>query len=122
MIVFVFFSFYPRLIRLAAYFDRHKLEDVIEDKKAHNAVVQPQAADLPPLYCSQSLSAGAVICVFHDESTFDANADQSFHWTDESKQVGVEEDGLKAPLMFQFESDYEELLMSLQVLRQKLVR
>ena len=28
-----------------------------------------------------------VIRVFHDESTFYANADQSFHWTDGSKQA-----------------------------------
>ena len=32
-------------------------------------------------------SLSPVIRVFHDESTFYANADQAFHWTDDTKQA-----------------------------------
>lgn len=72
------------------YFDGHEREDVVEDRKAYLAVLQSYN---PRLWISHSPapnpSCRPVIRVFHDESTFYANADQSFHWTDGSKQVRV---------------------------------
>ena len=70
------------------YFDGHEREDVVAERKAY--------LDAMKSYESRMWKFGSpcpnptsrpVICIFHDESTFYANADQTFHWTDGTKQV-----------------------------------
>jgi hypothetical protein len=70
------------------YFDGHERGDVMEDREAYLAKLQLYS---PRLWVSHSPAPNPqcqpLIRVFHDESTFYANADQSFHWTDGTKQV-----------------------------------
>lgn len=70
------------------YFDGHEREDVVEARKVYLAEL---ASYGPKMWTSHSPAPNPlchpVIRVFHDESTFYANADQSFHWTDGSKQA-----------------------------------
>ena len=70
------------------YFDGHEREDVVEERKAYLAKL---ASYNQRMWISHSPAPNPlcrpVIRLFHDESTFYANADQTFHWTDGSKQV-----------------------------------
>ena len=70
------------------YFDGHERDDVVEDRETYLAKLQLYS---PRLWISHSPAPNPqcqpLIRVFHDESTFYANADQSFHWTDGSKQA-----------------------------------
>ena len=69
------------------YFDGHEREDVVEERKAYLAKL---ASYNGRMWTSHSPAPNPlcrpVIKLFHDESTFYANADQSFFWTDGSKQ------------------------------------
>lgn len=70
------------------YFDGHERDDVVEDRKAYLAEL---AIYSQRMWTSHSPAPNPlcrpVIRVFHDESTFYANADQTFHWTDGSRQA-----------------------------------
>ena len=70
------------------YFDGHERDDVVRARElyleklmsySHRMWISHSPAPNP--------SYSPVIRVFHDESTFHANADQSFHWTDGSNQA-----------------------------------
>ena len=70
------------------YFDGHERDDVIKDRKVY---LETLASYSHTMWSSHSPAPNPacrpIIRVYHDESTFYANADQSFHWTDGSKQV-----------------------------------
>ena len=70
------------------YFDAHERDDVIKDRKLY---LETLASHSDTMWSSHSPAPNpvcrSIICVFHDESTFHANADQSFHRTEGSKQV-----------------------------------
>ncbi len=70
------------------YFDGHERTDVVARRKAYLDTVQ--AYD-KVTWCYNSPcpdpAIQPIIRVYHDESTYYANADQSFHWTDGTKQV-----------------------------------
>ena len=70
------------------YFDGHERTDVVADRKAY---LEMLASYDGRMWVSHSPAPdpnlSPVIRVFHDESTFYSNADQSFHWTDGSKQA-----------------------------------
>ena len=70
------------------YFDGHEREDVVKDRTAYLATLESYRhrmcishSPVPNPLCYH------VIRIFHDESTFYANADQSYYWTDGSKQA-----------------------------------
>lgn len=109
------------------YFDGHEREDVVDDRKAY--LTQLQSYD-KRRWTSHSPAPNPqcrpVIRVYHDESTFYANADQTFQWTDGSKQVlkqkslgqsvmvsdfidevggFLQHEGVKARLMLEHQSD-----------------
>ena len=70
------------------YFDGHDREDVIEDRKAYCALLSDYEPKLITSNCPTPRSTDCpVIRIFHDESTFNANADQSFHWADDRVQA-----------------------------------
>ena len=70
------------------YFDGHEREDVVEDRKVYLAQLSGYNSRMWTSHSpAPNPSFRPVIRVFHDESTFYANADQSFHWTDGSKQA-----------------------------------
>ena len=75
-------------ISKGVYFDGHERDDVVEDRQAYLNQLQMYA---PRMWTSHSPapnpSCRPVIRVFHDESTFYANADQSCYWTDGSRPV-----------------------------------
>ncbi len=70
------------------YFDGHERDDVIEDRKSY---LETLASYSHRMWISHSPAPNPtcrpLIRVYHDESTFYSNADQSYHWTDGSKQV-----------------------------------
>ena len=70
------------------YFDGHERDDVVAERKAY---LETMASFEGRMWVSHSPSPDPscrpVIRVFHDESTFHANADQTFHWTDGSRQA-----------------------------------
>ena len=70
------------------YFDGHERADVVKDRKLY---LETLASYSHRMWVSHSPAPDPacrpVIRVFHDESTFYANADQTFHWTDGSKQA-----------------------------------
>jgi len=70
------------------YFDGHEMEDVVADRRAYLEILKSYERRMW-VYNSPcpDPSCRPVIRVFHDEPTFYANTDQSFHWTDGSKQV-----------------------------------
>ena len=70
------------------YFDGHEREDVVADRRAYLATLQSYESRMC-VYGSPCPDPAIVpvIRVYHDESTYYANADQSFHWTDGTKQV-----------------------------------
>ena len=81
-------GFSYRQFSKGVYFDGHERDDVVEDRQAYLAKLDSYN---PRLWISHSPAPNPlckpVIRIFHDESTFYANADQSFHWTDGNKQV-----------------------------------
>ena len=70
------------------YFDGHERDDVREDRKVYVGKMfslgDRYLTQYPPPLTS---ALQPIIRVFHDESTFYANADQSFHWSDGSNQA-----------------------------------
>ncbi len=78
---------YKQFIK-GVYFDGHERVDVVEDRTVYLAKLASYA---PRMWTSHSPAPNPlchpVIRVFHDESTFYSNADQSFHWTDGSRQA-----------------------------------
>lgn len=72
------------------YFDGHERPDVLEDRKVYletllsyeNRMMVYQSPATDP-----SSPIRPIIRVFHDESTFHSNADQTFHWCDGTKQA-----------------------------------
>jgi hypothetical protein len=73
------------------YFVGHEREDVVEHRNKYLAVLstlQYRMLTSPTqLAASYPPSLQPIIRVFHDESTFHSNADESFHWSDGSSQV-----------------------------------
>ena len=71
------------------YFDGHERDDVVQDRKEYVAIMglleDRFLTQYPPP--PSLLALQPIIRVFHDESTFHANADQSFHWSDGSNQA-----------------------------------
>ena len=70
------------------YFDGHEREDVVAGRRAYLATLQSYERRMC-VYSSPCPDPAIlpVIRIYHDESTYYANADQSFHWTDGTKQV-----------------------------------
>ena len=70
------------------HFDGHEREDVVEARTMYLDQLEVYA---PRQWICNSPAPNPacrpVIRVFHDESTFYSNADQSFHWTDGSRQA-----------------------------------
>ena len=70
------------------YFDGHERDDVVRQRKLY---LEKLASYSHRMWTSHSPapnpSSTPVIRIFHDESTFYANADQTFHWTDGSRQA-----------------------------------
>ncbi len=70
------------------YFDGHERSDVVADRKLYlNRLKSLESRMWTYNSPSPDPAIRPVIRVFHDESTFYANADQSSHWTDGTKQV-----------------------------------
>ena len=71
-----------------AYFDGNNREDVVEARKNYCTLMEELDPRLITFDRSTPLSnERPIVRIFHDESTFFANADQSFHWADERMQV-----------------------------------
>ena len=70
------------------YFDGHEREDVVADRTAYLGAMKTFESWMCKFGspCPNPTSR-PVVCVFHDESTFYTNGDQTFHWTDGTKQV-----------------------------------
>ena len=70
------------------YFDGHERQDVVESRKLYLDEIELYR---PRMWVSHSPMPNPlckpVIRIFHDESTFYANADQTYHWTDGTKQA-----------------------------------
>ena len=70
------------------YFDGHERDDVVADRKSYMNMIESYK---PRMWVSHSPAPSPsyhpVVRVYHDESTFYANADQSFYWSDGSTQV-----------------------------------
>ena len=69
------------------YFDGHEREDVVKERKKYVEIMASVDDQLITQYPATSITSTPIIRVFHDESTFHANADQSFHWSDGSNQA-----------------------------------
>ena len=84
-------GFTYRQFSKGVYFDGHERDDVTQHRKTYlhtlasldsrmitspSQLVQTPSSVLPP-----------IIRIFHDESTFHANADQSYHWSDGSNNA-----------------------------------
>ena len=85
-------GFSYRQFSKGVYFDGHEREDVVEHRKKylattasleHRMITSPSQLPHDP----SILASNPIIRVFHDESTFHANADQTFHWSDGSNQA-----------------------------------
>ena len=78
---------YKQFIK-GVYFDGHEREDVVESRKLYLELME---SFRPRMWVSQSPCCSPechpIICVFPDESTFYADSDQTFHWTDGSRQA-----------------------------------
>ncbi len=80
------FSF--RQFSKGVYFDGHNREDVIEDRKSYCDLMDKLGPRLLRNGKSTPISSErAIIRIFHDESTFYSNADQSFHWGNDTVQA-----------------------------------
>ena len=70
------------------YFDGHERDDVVKERTSYLETIELYRHRM---YVSHSPAQNPLchptIHVFHDESTFYANADQSFHWSDGTKQA-----------------------------------
>ena len=70
------------------YFDGHEREDVVRERELYLEKLMSYSHRMWTSHSpAPNPSCSPVIRVFHDESTFYANADQSFHWTDGTKQA-----------------------------------
>lgn len=70
------------------YFDGHERDDVVAGSRAYLATLQSYESRMWTYNTpAPDPAIRPLIRIFHDESTFYANADQSFHWTDGKKQV-----------------------------------
>ncbi|ORU94723.1 MAG: hypothetical protein A6F71_09525 [Cycloclasticus sp. symbiont of Poecilosclerida sp. M] len=71
------------------YFDGHERPDVVEDRKKYLATLSSYESRMLMSHSPHPdpSSARPIIRVFHDESTFYSNVDQSFHWSDGTGQV-----------------------------------
>ena len=70
------------------YFDGHERADVVRERESYLAALSSYSHRMWIAHSpAPDPACRPVIQVFHDESTFYANADQSFHWTDGSKQA-----------------------------------
>ena len=72
------------------YFDGHERPDVIEERKKYLATLSAYEDRMLVSHCptpDPDSQIRRVIRVFHDESTFYSNADQTFHWSDGTTQA-----------------------------------
>ncbi len=70
------------------YFDGHDRTDVVASRKAYLETLSTHDKRTWQYYSPCPNSAKRpIIRVYHDESTYYSNADQSFHWTDGTHQV-----------------------------------
>ena len=70
------------------HFDGHERPDVVANRRAYLDTLHSFDKRIWPYHSLSPYPAmRPVIRVYHDESTYYANADQSFHWTDDLKQV-----------------------------------
>lgn len=69
------------------YFDGHEREDVVEDRKAYLNTLYTLSVRILTRTTPALDPSSPLIRVFHDESTFHSNADQTFHGSDGTKQA-----------------------------------
>ena len=85
------------------YFDGHERDDVIASRHSYLARIDSYRSRM---WVSHSPAPNPllkpVIRIYHDESTFYANADQTFHWSDGSKQALKQKSLGKAIMVFDF--------------------
>ena len=71
-----------------AYIDGHDRDDVVEARKEYCSIMDDLSPRMITFNRSTPLSTERpIIRVFHDESTFYSNANQSFHWADDHVQA-----------------------------------
>ena len=70
------------------YFDGHDRQDVVEHRDKYCILMEELGPRMMTFNRSEILSTERpIIRLFRDESTFYANADQTFHWTDNRVQA-----------------------------------
>lgn len=70
------------------YFDGHERADVVEDRVSYLDILQSHSHRMWISHSPcPSPACRPIIRVFHDESTFYANGDQSYFWSDGTTQV-----------------------------------
>ena len=84
---------HKQFITKGVYFDGHERDDVIEDRKTYLATLDAYS---PRMWISHSPCPSPfcqpIIRVYHDESTYYANADQSFYcdrWEQTDSQAKI---------------------------------
>jgi len=88
-------GFSPKSNKKGLYFDGHEREDVVEYRKLHLCKIEIlQSTHLPPPICStgqteeivgSESSEKRLVLIYHDESSFHANEEQSWQWAEEDK-------------------------------------
>ncbi len=70
------------------YFDGHERDDVVASRRSYLNTLQSYENRMW-VYTSHCPDPAIhpIIRVYHDESTYYSNSDQSFHWTDGTKQI-----------------------------------
>lgn len=87
------------------YFDGHEREDVVQHRKDYLAILTSlhhRMLCTPPSQLPPTSTPPPIIQIFHDESTFHANADQSYHWSDGSNQTLKQKSLGEAVMVFDF--------------------
>ena len=69
------------------YFDGHERADVVLHRSQYLASLDDRMLVSPLQYPLPASNIPAVIRVYHDESTFHANSDQSYYWSDGSNKA-----------------------------------
>ena len=88
-------GFHPYSLKKGVYIDGHERDDVVQYRKLFLRKLEIlEETHLPPLLCSDELTAFPVGCatasrslvlIFHDESSFHANEGQSVLWAEEGR-------------------------------------
>ena len=92
-------SFSYRQFRKGIYFDGHEHEDVEKHRNEYLATIaslQDRVMTSP----SQYPAVPPIISAFHDESTFYASADQSYHWSEKVSRTGSDQTSLMKLMNF----------------------